>query len=111
MIFTCHGFKGGRLPPEVESLSETEQARSREICAEEAEQERLFREKSRQSFILPDSLSNSLGVAHTIGVFSSRDSGLVGDRGRVWLGHLTDGLDEGYGPVAASDVEGLLRSC
>ena len=69
VIFTCHGFKGGRLPPEVESLSETEQARFREICAEEAEQERLFREKSRQSFILPDSLSNSLGVAHTIGVF------------------------------------------
>ena len=39
-----------------------------EMCQEHLEDEVLFRDSTRQTFVLPNSLSNGLAVAHSIGV-------------------------------------------
>ncbi len=39
-----------------------------EVCQEHLEDEARFRDNTRQTFVLPNSLSNGLTVAHTIGV-------------------------------------------
>ena len=39
-----------------------------EACPDQIEEEARFRDNTRQTFVLPDSLSNGLAVAHSIGV-------------------------------------------
>ena len=38
------------------------------VCQDQLEEEARFRDNTRQTFVLPNSLSNGLAVAHTIGV-------------------------------------------
>ena len=38
------------------------------VCPEEIEEEARFRDNTRQTFVLPNSLSNGLAFAHTIGI-------------------------------------------
>ena len=39
-----------------------------EVCQEHLEDEARFRDSTRQTFVLPNSLSNGLAFAHTIGI-------------------------------------------
>ena len=98
VFFECEGVRKGELPPVVQSMSEEEQAQVQEICANEAEQERLFRETSRKSFILPNSLARSLGFAHTIGAM------LV-----LILASLAIGVEYGWGTLRPAFTSGIRR--
>ena len=98
VIFGCEGVRKGELPPEVQSMSEEDQAQVFAICADEAEQERLLRELSRRSFILPDSLVRSLGFAHTIGAM------LV-----LIMASLAIGVEYGWGTLREVLTKGIRR--
>ena len=98
VIFGCEGVRKGELPPEVQSMSEEDQAQVFAICADEAEQERLSRELSRRSFILPDSLVRSLGFAHTIGAM------LV-----LIMASLAMGVEYSWGTLRGVLTRGVLR--
>ena len=98
VMFRCEGVRKGELPPEVQSMSQEDQAQVIEICAEEAENEREFREFSRRSFILPDSLVRSLGFAHTIGAM------LV-----LIMTSLAIGVEYGWGTLRGVLTKGVRR--
>ena len=98
VTFECEGVRKGELPPVVQSMSEEEQAQVFAICENEAEQERLFRETSRKSFILPDSLTRSLGFVQTIGAM------LV-----LILASLAIGVEYGWGTLRPAFTSGIRR--
>ncbi len=98
VTFVCEGVRKGELPPEVQSMSEEEQAQVFTTCADEAENERVFREKSRKSFILPDSLVRSLGFAHTIGAM------LV-----LIMASLAIGVEYSWGTLRGVLTKGIRR--
>ena len=98
VLFECEGVRKGELPPAVQSMSEEDQAQVFAICAGEVEQERLFREKSRKSFILPNSLVRSLGFAHTIGAM------LV-----LILASLAIGVEYSWGTLRGVLTKGIRR--
>ena len=98
VMFRCEGVRKGELPPEVQSMSQEDQAQVFAICADEAEQEMLFRELSRKSFILPDSLVRSLGFAHTIGAM------LV-----LILASLAIGVEYSWGTLRGVLTKGIRR--
>ena len=79
-------------------MSQEDQAQVFAICADEAEQEMLFRELSRKSFILPDSLVRSLGFAHTIGAM------LV-----LILASLAIGVEYSWGTLRGVLTKGIRR--
>ena len=98
VFFECEGVRKGEFAPVLQRMSEEEQARVQEICANEAEQERLFRETSRKSFILPNSLARSLGFAQTIGAM------LV-----LILASLAIGVEYGWGTLRPAFTSGIRR--
>ena len=71
--FNCRAFETGQIPSPQEGVDEEafnkQIERHRDVCENLDEEEKAFRELSRQSFILPNSLSNSQGIAATIGAF------------------------------------------
>ena len=68
----CRDFEAGHVfsPPEGmdEDVYFGQIERHRDFCENLDEEEKRFREDARQSFVLPSSLANSLGIGHTIGV-------------------------------------------
>ena len=98
VTFVCEGVRKGELPPEVQSMSEEEQAEVFTTCADEAANERVFREKSHKSFILPDSLVRSLGFAHTIGAM------LV-----LIMASLAIGVEYSWGTLRGVLTKGIRR--
>ena len=68
----CRDFEAGHVFPPPEGMDEDvyfgQIERHRDFCENLDEKEKRFREDARQSFVLPSSLANSLGIGHTIGV-------------------------------------------
>ena len=79
-----------------------------EVCPGQTEEEARFRDNTRQAFVLPNSLSNGLGVAHSIGVILIMILGASAMGNRVWLGHLASGVDQGRQPLAVPGSEGVV---
>ena len=69
-----------------------------EVCQEHLEDEARFRDNTRQTFVLPNSLSNGLTVAHTIGVI------LI-----MILGASTVGAEYGWGTLRTALTRGVNR--
>lgn len=69
---SCRHVEAGQVPPLFEGIDEDafleEIERHRHFCENLDEEEKAFRELSRQSFILPGSLSNSYAIVPTIAV-------------------------------------------
>ena len=98
VFFECEGVRKGEFASVLQRMSEEEQAQVQEICAGEAENERLTRKTSRKSFILPNSLARSLGFAHTIGAM------LV-----LILASLAIGVEYGWGTLRPAFTSGISR--
>ncbi len=98
----CSDFEAGHVfsPPEGmdEDVFYEQIERHRDLCENLDEEERRFREEMRQRIILPGSLSNSLGIAHAIGVI------LI-----VILGPSSMGVEYGWGTLRAVLTRGIGR--
>ena len=100
---SCSGIEAGQLPPLSPGMDEDafhEQIeRHREFCENNLdEEEKRFREDARQSFVLPSSLANSLGMGHTIGVM------LI-----LILASSTMGVEYGWGTLRTALTRGAGR--
>ena len=69
-----------------------------EACPDQIEEEARFRDNTRQTFVLPDSLSNGLAVAHSIGVI------LI-----MILASSVLGTEYGWGTLRAVLTRGINR--
>ena len=91
--------KVARSAPELrEETLELVRSMREERCPGQIEEEARFRDETRRVFVLPDSVSNGLGVAHSIGVI------LI-----MILGASAMGIEYGWGTLRAVLTRGVSR--
>ena len=100
-LVNCRGIEAGQFiwveGMDMDAVLEQIE-RHREFCENLDEEEKRFRELSRQSFILPSSLSNSQGIAATIGI------ALI-----LILASSTMGVEYGWGTLRTALTRGAGR--